>query len=71
MSLPNADAAKASNLPSFIFGTKATRLSSGTPFGRVRRASGERLRLDGQLGYLTLNNAPLTAKLHEAPGRHH
>jgi len=39
----------------------------------VRKSLGEaaekRLRLDGQLGYLTLNNAPLMRKLHAAAGR--
>ena len=39
----------------------------------VRGAFGEsterRLRLDGRLGYLTLNNAPLIRKLHDAAGR--
>lgn len=39
----------------------------------IREAFGEtahrRLRIDGQLGYLTLNNAPLIKKLHDANGR--
>ena len=32
-------------------------------------AAAARLKLDGQLGYLTLNNAPLIRKLHDAAGR--
>ena len=47
----------------------------GDPAGfwdAVQAAFGEpsarRLKLDGQLGYLTLNNAPLIARLHDAAG---
>jgi peptidoglycan hydrolase-like protein with peptidoglycan-binding domain len=37
--------------------------------GSLGEAAEKRLRLDGQLGYLTLNNAPLIRKLHAAGGR--
>jgi hypothetical protein len=37
-----------------------------TTFGEP---AARRLRLDGQLAFLTLNNAPLTAKLHDAAGQ--
>jgi len=37
--------------------------------GSLGEAAEKRLRLDGQLGYLTLNNAPLMRKLHAAGGQ--
>ena len=37
--------------------------------GTLGEAAEKRLRLDGQLGYLTLNNAPLMRKLHAAGGQ--
>lgn len=40
--------------------------AAGKAFGE---ATAKRLRLDGQLAYLTLNNAPLIATLHETAGQ--
>jgi hypothetical protein len=70
VSLPNADAAQREQ-----FATLQIQ-HQGDPvkfWDAVQTAFGEptakRLRLDGQLGFLTLNNAPLAAKLHAAAGQ--
>ena len=70
VSLPNADAAQREQF------AKLQIQHQGEPaqfWSAVRTTFGEpaekRLRLDGQLGFLTLNNAPLTARLHTAAGQ--
>ena len=70
VSLPEADATQHEQ-----FARLQIRASAATPpsfWDAVQAAFGEpsarRLKLDGQLGYLTLNNAPLIARLHDAAG---